>query len=68
MHDFYFISGTHASLGHVNDENGCQCAKYACSCCIHLEVPKIGLNDTGELYFVFTHNIYFGPLIEAKFR
>ncbi|XP_048729240.2 uncharacterized protein LOC125646762 isoform X2 [Ostrea edulis] len=26
--------------------NGCQCVGYNCGCCQHLEVDKIGLNDT----------------------
>ena len=31
-------------------DNGCQCVyeKYDCGCCAHMEVEKIGLNDTGQ--------------------
>lgn len=28
------------------EANGCSCVGYTCGCCQHLEVDKIGLNDT----------------------
>uniref|UniRef100_A0A4Q8K4Z0 U14-Liphistoxin-Lth1a_1 n=1 Tax=Liphistius thaleban TaxID=1905330 RepID=A0A4Q8K4Z0_9ARAC len=33
---------------HVQDwtDYGCQCINYSCGCCAHLDIPKIGLNDT----------------------
>uniref|UniRef100_K1RDG1 DUF4773 domain-containing protein n=1 Tax=Magallana gigas TaxID=29159 RepID=K1RDG1_MAGGI len=34
-------------LQNVEEEpNGCSCVGYTCGCCQHLEVDKIGLNDT----------------------
>lgn len=30
--------------------NGCNCVGYTCGCCQHIEVEKIGLNDTGKSY------------------
>ncbi|XP_013781702.1 uncharacterized protein LOC106465999 [Limulus polyphemus] len=28
-------------------DSGCECRNYSCGCCAHLEVPRVGLNDTG---------------------
>lgn len=36
----------HRSRDVEEQPNGCSCVGYTCGCCQHLEVEKIGLNDT----------------------
>ena len=31
----------------TKENSGCACSGYNCGCCLHLELPKINLNDTG---------------------
>jgi hypothetical protein len=31
---------------------GCECRNYSCSCCGHIEVGRINLNETGKILFV----------------
>ena len=38
--------------------SGCACIGYTCGCCAHIEVDKIGLNDTGIQMF----KKYSGPV------
>ena len=28
-------------------DTGCECIGYNCGCCVYMDVPKLGLNDTG---------------------
>lgn len=37
---------------------GCECQNYSCGCCAHLEVPKVGLNDTGCANFSYLPKEY----------
>ena len=31
----------------MNNNNSCVCAGYNCSCCEHLDIPQIHVNETG---------------------
>ncbi|KFM71114.1 hypothetical protein X975_12775, partial [Stegodyphus mimosarum] len=37
---------------------GCVCSNYSCGCCAHLEVPKVGLNDTGCVNLTYLQKDY----------
>lgn len=37
---------------------GCECQNYSCGCCARLEVPKVGLNDTGCANFSYLPKEY----------
>lgn len=46
---FIFLAVFDHKPQNVEEEaNGCSCVGYTCGCCQHLEVDKIGLNDTGK--------------------
>ena len=36
------------SNGPKTGDTGCKCVGYNCGCCVHLDIPSIRLNDTGE--------------------
>ncbi|XP_005090524.1 uncharacterized protein LOC101860221 isoform X2 [Aplysia californica] len=37
----------YGSVPGMSPNNSCACVNYTCGCCLHLEVEKIHLNDTG---------------------
>ncbi|XP_013781501.1 uncharacterized protein LOC106465811 [Limulus polyphemus] len=39
-------------------DSGCKCQNYSCGCCAHLDVPRIGLNDTGCVNFTYLPKEY----------
>lgn len=39
-------------------DTGCNCYKYTCGCCAHMEVAKIHLNDTGCVNFTYLPKDY----------
>lgn len=58
---FIFLAVFDHKPQNVEEEpNGCNCVGYTCGCCQHLEVDKIGLNDTGKSYKVeYSMSYYF---------
>ena len=32
----------------LDNSTGCQCINYNCGCCLHLDLPSIYVNDTGQ--------------------
>ncbi|XP_054720157.1 uncharacterized protein LOC129229805 [Uloborus diversus] len=44
---YYWVQSNVASVEQDFTSYGCVCKDYNCGCCAHLEVPRVGLNDTG---------------------
>jgi len=42
-----FISSSKGTHSAVSKDTGCECIGYNCGCCVYMDVPKLGLNDTG---------------------
>lgn len=44
------LDGTNQTIDKRNYMYGCKCESQNCSCCAHVEVKKIKLNNTGKFY------------------
>lgn len=37
-------------------EYGCECSNFTCSCCSHIEISKIGVNNTGKYFYMLVNS------------